>query len=810
MRDNGPVSNRELVMGDKEILVSRTDTGGKITFANKPFVEISGFSKEELTGSAHNIVRHRDMPKEAFANLWETIKKGEPWQGLVKNRAKNGDHYWVRANVTPEMEDGRITGYISIRMKPSDEEKRKAEEIYAKIREGKASGIGLDGGEIIETGPIPSLRRFISSIRGSLSLTFAVMIILMVTVAGYGLWSETKTEKNLESVYANRVQPLNLLKQISDDYAVFVVDASHKVRNGNFSWKQGLESITGAETRIKANLQAYETRTLGPKEAALFKDVKDLLPAADDTVAKITAAMKVQDRDALEKLVKENLYQTIDPVTDRIGQLSTLQNSLAEERVSAAGDTFHISVIIMGALLAIAVILSVLFAAVLTRRFRRPLNEMEEHFAAIARNDLNYFIKLPSIPDYKHITMQIRAMRAKIAYTQLERKENEDIATNARVGALRNLAETVETELQNVVSAIIDQTMRLNKAAGEMAGSSQKVSSHSESVAAAAQEALTNAETVSGASEERAASIREITRQIEEATLITAEANEAGSEAEHIVETLKGSVERIGEVAELIGDIAAQTNLLALNATIEAARAGEAGKGFAVVAQEVKNLANQTAHSTEEITRQIGEIQHVTGSVVTTVQRMTGNLRRIDEVASSVATAVRQQDSATQEIARNVVETASASNEVTEKITDVAREADSNLDRAENMNAIAKEVDASIAELKAKLVQIVRTATPEVNRRMDFRYAIKTPVTVTVDGKQLAGETLDMSVGGSRVMLPEALKKGMKGTIRISGPDVTLPFEVENTKGNVANLDFAPDHGREAKLKPWLDRNAGK
>lgn len=93
MRDNGPVTNREIEMTDDMLLVSRTDTRGKITFVNKAFVDISGFSETELIGAPHNVVRHPDMPPAAFANLWETIKDGRPWEGLVKNRSKNGDHY---------------------------------------------------------------------------------------------------------------------------------------------------------------------------------------------------------------------------------------------------------------------------------------------------------------------------------------------------------------------------------------------------------------------------------------------------------------------------------------------------------------------------------------------------------------------------------------------------------------------------------------------------------------------------------------------------------------------------------------------
>src|SRR3954451_5571070 len=127
------MTNHDVELGDGELLVARTNASGTITFVNQKFIDISGFAEQELVGSPHNVVRHPGMPVEAFADLWATIKAGKPWEGLVKNRTKSGDHYWVRANVTPLIEDGEISGFISIRSKPARSQVDQAERAYARL-----------------------------------------------------------------------------------------------------------------------------------------------------------------------------------------------------------------------------------------------------------------------------------------------------------------------------------------------------------------------------------------------------------------------------------------------------------------------------------------------------------------------------------------------------------------------------------------------------------------------------------------------------------------------------------------------------
>jgi aerotaxis receptor len=152
MRTNLPVTDVEIVLRDGESIVSKTDIKGKITYVNPYFLEISGFTETELIGAPHNIVRHPDMPPEAYADLWATLQAGLQWTGLVKNRHKDGAYYWVVANVTPVKENGKAVGYMSVRTKPSREQVNAATAVYRQFKSGQANGIAIRQGAVVRTG----------------------------------------------------------------------------------------------------------------------------------------------------------------------------------------------------------------------------------------------------------------------------------------------------------------------------------------------------------------------------------------------------------------------------------------------------------------------------------------------------------------------------------------------------------------------------------------------------------------------------------------------------------------------------------
>lgn len=185
MRMNGPITQAEYVLPDDEVIITHTDSSSRITYANPAFLASSEFSLQECLGQPQNIVRHPDMPREAFADLWATIRAGKSWTGIVKNRRKSGGFYWVRANVTPMMDDGRIVGYMSVRVKPTREEIHQAERIYADIRNGQARHLRIKEGRIFDTSPLGTFKRMLSpSLRTGTWLVVGFLCCLLVVLSG--------------------------------------------------------------------------------------------------------------------------------------------------------------------------------------------------------------------------------------------------------------------------------------------------------------------------------------------------------------------------------------------------------------------------------------------------------------------------------------------------------------------------------------------------------------------------------------------------------------------------------------------------
>jgi len=278
------------------------------------------------------------------------------------------------------------------------------------------------------------------------------------------------------------------------------------------------------------------------------------------------------------------------------------------------------------------------------------------------------------------------------------------------VTAQVKLADDFERRIKAVAESVTQASQQLQGAAGAMSRSAGATGEDTKAAAQLSEGANGNVQTVAAATEELSASIREIAASLGKATTISRTAVEQVEATDATVRGLAAAAERIGEVIGLITDIASQTNLLALNATIEAARAGEAGKGFAVVAGEVKALAGQTARATEDIGRQIAEVQAATREAVTAIRGIGGVIAEINEIATSIAAAVEEQGAATDEIARNVAQAAQGTDRVSTTLGRVSESADASgraagevLAAAEGLNREAGSLDQEVGDFLRKM-----------------------------------------------------------------------------------------------------------
>jgi PAS domain S-box-containing protein len=651
MRNNQPITDIEHRVPSDWSLISRTDLKGKITYANQAFFEMCGYSEEELLGSPHNIVRHPDMPEIAFDDLWKTLKVGESWTGMVKNRCKNGDYYWVLANATPIIENGVTTGYTSVRTAPTRQQIDAAGKVYAKLKSGHGKGITIKRGKAVRKGPIGKVLSLKDlHITGKLMTVVALLCVSMAAVGVIGLAGIERSNAALNSVYADRAVPLGQLDIIVRLLNLNRLSITTAVlRQDPDLAKSSAKEIEINLARVSATWQAYIETSLTPEEKnlaerfgaarAAFLD-KGLLPAI--------AALKAGNLAEAKRLELEVLPALFEPVRHSVNDLITLQLDVAKTEAVKARTSYHTMRATILALIALGSLFACGLAWYLIRSIVRPLNQAVTVANQIAAGNLT----------------------AKVEAT-----------SDDEVGQLLRALGIMKSSLGNIISGVRECAEMIGQASSEIADGNADLSQRTEEQASSLEETSSSMEQLTSTVQNTADNSSSAKQMVQTAQAVAIQGGAAMDQVVSTMYAIAASSRKITDIIAVIDSIAFQTNILALNAAVEAARAGEQGRGFAVVASEVRNLAHRSGSAAKEIKNLISDsVGKITGGsmqvtqaretiedVVKSVKQITDIMNEISAASSEQSTginqvtqAVMQMDQVTQQNAALVEQAAAA------------------------------------------------------------------------------------------------------------------------------------------------------
>jgi aerotaxis receptor len=716
MRSNLPVTTVEYPITDATLIVSRTDPKGRLTHFNDDFVQASGFTEAELMGQPHNIIRHPDMPPEAFENLWDTLKAGKPWVGAVKNRRKNGDFYWVLATASPIRENGQITGFTSIRTKLPADQRAEAEQVYAALRAKKAHGYKIDAGIIRRRSPLDALAVFTRTLNARLITLVAILGLFMLTIGLTGILATRESNTRMKSIYEDRAVPLAQLFEINDRMANNTIVQYDAITNGRTGKPVGdvAGKIATNIAVISKTWSEYMATYLTPEEKGVADSfVSTRKNYVENAIRPALALLADRKYDEAAVLLAGKASEAFGSAKQDLDKLVAIQVKEAKAEYDAAARQYIVVIGIAAAILATGLLLGGFLSRQTIGAIVRPLKGLNDTMLHITQAKLDSRIVVERDDEIGEALRNLQTVQAIVRFDREELKATERRAALLRKADMNKLADAFEGAVGEIVETVSSAATELEASANTLTASAQRSQGLAITVAAASEEASTNVESVAAASEELTSSVNEISRQVQESSRVAAEAVGQAQKTNDRVGELSKAAARIGDVVELINTIAGQTNLLALNATIEAARAGESGRGFAVVASEVKALAEQTAKATGEIGLQITGIQAARQDSVGAIKEIGNTIGRMSEISATIAAAVEEQGAATQEISRNIQHAAQGTSQVSANITEVQRGASETGSASSQVLSAAQSLSVESNRLKlevGKFLDSVRAA----------------------------------------------------------------------------------------------------
>jgi len=620
-----------------------------------------------------------------------------------------------------------------------------------------------------------------------LMAAFGAMCVIVLAVMGVGLLGQGVAE---DTVAALKRQSGNALQteRASRLFAQARLQmAAALAANDAAAWGRAEAALAEAgeqQRKLTASIINPQRRAKAESIAALIHEYQAAMAQArglddDARAARVVAAQSVALR------IDAEADQLIAQIRD-----SSAKATEASEAEMAAMARWAVGVAVAG------LVLAVLLTIRISHSIARPLARLADSMARVSGGDTASDVPCLDRHD------AIGAMAQAVEVFRLNAEENHRFQAEqerqrlageeAKRDALCGMAHTVEHEADVAVTDIARLADDMTDAVDRLHRVALRTSQGATASAASAEEVLASADSVAAATRQLQASIAEIAGQLNNTRGIARRAVEATQSAQQVMAGLTDATQRINRVVELIANIAGKTNLLALNATIEAARAGDAGKGFSVVAGEVKGLANQTETATGEISHQIEGILVVAQQALAVMESITATIADVEAGASAIASAIEEQSAATSEIARAVDHTSDASRQVASLMVEMAEEARQSSELSGEVMKDGARVTETVSGFSRTLGRVIRTSTPEVNRRRAPRLGVFVPCRAVVNGQEGDAVLSNISAGGVAVQIAGAvLAPGQVFQIDSPALGGTLALRVVIVEKGVTHAAFA-------------------
>ncbi len=713
MKNNQPISQNEVQMREGSVIVSRTDLKGLITYINQDFLDISGFSEVELIGKSHNMVRHPDMPSAAFKDLWATIKEGKPWVGMVKNRCKNGDHYWVEAHVTPVLKNGEVSEFLSVRKIPSREKINRAEALYEKLNAGTAS--------LPESNSLVSL----FSIRNRIIAAYSLMALFMFGL-GLNIFGSATIGFMIFGVIISIILAFLTIKQVINPLSSITKTINSIQENPidsavDFSMGGELGAIQRAikSLQIKVGYDITAAREEAEKAQRIqqaLDNVTSNVMLADTSynivyMNKAVEKMFVEIESDIKKELPDFDARHLSGVNiDIFHKDPSHQRAMLDALSSTHRSTIHV---------ANRTLTITANPVVNNEGIRRGTVvewqdrtdevavelEVENLVQSSKQGDLSKRINVQDktgffkqlglgINDLLDVVSDSFSSISTVMQALSEGDLTKDMQGNYS-GEFATIQDTINstlTTLKNLVGNIRDASGQISSAANEISQGNTDLSQRTEEQASSLEETASSMEELTSTVRQNADNSRQANQLAANAS---SQAKDGGAVIESTItamDDISQSSRRIEDIIGVINEIAFQTNLLALNAAVEAARAGEQGRGFAVVASEVRNLAQRSAAAATEIrslikdsVEKVDEGTRLASDSGKTLSDIVNSVKKVSDIIAEIAAssseqsqgigqinqAITQLDEVTQQNAALVEQAAAASESMDEQATNM-------------------------------------------------------------------------------------------------------------------------------------------